>query len=109
MPKTYYVYLLASRTRRLYLGITSDLERRVWEHRHGVRSTFASGYNMVRLVWFEDFGWVDDAIAREKQVKRWRREKKIALIEAENPEWRDLADELGFEPLPPRGWSPRLM
>jgi putative endonuclease len=101
--------MLASRTRRLYIGITSDLQRRVWEHRHGIRSTFASGYNMVSLVWFEDFGWVDDAIAREKQVKRWRREKKIALIEAENPAWRDLAVELGFEPIPTHspGFRPR--
>jgi putative endonuclease len=61
---------------------------------------------MVRLVWVEDSTRVDDAIAREKQVKRWCREKKIALIEAENPEWRDLADDFGFEPLSARSHSP---
>ena len=99
MQRTYFVYILASKTRRTYIGITSDLERRVWEHRRGVRSTFASGYNMVRLVYVEEYSNADDAIAREKQIKRWRREKKLALIERENPQWRDLADEFGFEPL----------
>ena len=90
----YYVYMLASRTRRLYVGMTNDLERRVWQHRTRAIDGFTSKYNIDRLVWYESTGQVLDAIAREKQVKSWRREKKIELIEADNPCWADLA----------RGW-----
>ena len=90
----YYVYMLASRTRRLYVGMTNDLERRVWQHRTRAIDGFTSKYNIDRLVWHESTGQVLDAIAREKQVKSWRREKKIELIEADNPCWADLA----------RGW-----
>lgn len=93
MTRTYYVYILASKTRRIYIGMTSDLERRLYEHRHGIRSVFASGYNMVRLVYVEDYTQVNDAIARERQLKNWRREKKIALIESQNPGWNDRAKE----------------
>jgi putative endonuclease len=91
--RIYYVYIVASKTRRIYIGMTSDLERRLYEHRRGIRSTFASGYNMVRLVMVEDFGRVEDAIARERQLKKWRRDKKVALIEQHNPSWKDLAKE----------------
>jgi putative endonuclease len=87
----YYVYMLASRTRRLYVGMTNDLERRVWQHQTRANDGFTSQYNIERLVWHESTSQVLDAIAREKQVKSWRREKKIELIEADNPSWADLA------------------
>jgi putative endonuclease len=89
--RQYYVYMLASRTRRLYVGMTNDLERRVWQHKTRANDGFTSQYNIERLVWYESTSQVLDAIAREKQVKSWRREKKIELIEADNPSWADLA------------------
>jgi putative endonuclease len=89
--REYYVYILANKMRRLYVGVTIDLERRVWEHRTKAVDGFTSRYNIDRLVWYASTNQVVDAIAREREIKGWRREKKIALIEAENPEWRDLA------------------
>jgi putative endonuclease len=76
----------------LYLGVTNDLERRVIEHKTKVNVGFSSRYNTVKLVYFEAFGDVREAIAREKQIKRWRREKKVRLIEGMNPEWKDLSE-----------------
>ena len=76
----YYVYLLASRSRVLYIGVTNNLERRLFEHRQRRRPGFTSQYQVDRLIYFEMFGEIRDAIAREKQLKGWRREKKIALI-----------------------------
>jgi putative endonuclease len=87
----YYVYMLASKTRRLYVGMTNDVERRVWEHRTKAVEGFTSRYNIDRLVWYESTSQVLEAIAREKQIKAWRREKKIELIEDQNPGWVDLA------------------
>ena len=88
---SYYVYLLASRKHgTLYLGVTNDLVQRVWEHREKVISGFSSRYDVVRLVWFEAHDDVTAAIAREKQIKKWRRDWKIALLEADNPDWLDL-------------------
>ena len=75
----------------LYIGVTSNLEVRVWQHRNGTKDGFTKRYNLKRLVWFEIFSDVSNAIAREKKLKGWRREKKIALIKALNPQWRDLA------------------
>ena len=89
--RQYYVYMLASKTRRLYVGMTNDLAHRVWQHRTKAVEAFTSKYNVDRLVWYETTDQVLDAIAREKQVKSWRREKKIELIEDENPGWVDLA------------------
>jgi putative endonuclease len=86
-----YVYMLASKTRRLYVGMTDDLHRRVLQHRTKAVEGFASTYNIERLVWYESTSQVLDAIAREKQVKGWRREKKVDLIEEDNPGWTDLA------------------
>lgn len=88
----YYVYILASRTKTLYIGVTNDMERRVWEHKTGYVEGFTKKYNICHLVYYEDYESVRDAIAREKQMKNWRREKKVALIESANPEWDDLAD-----------------
>ena len=92
---SYYVYLLASRRNgTLYIGITNDLVRRVWEHKNDVVEGFTKKYQVHQLVWFEQADDVVAAIAREKQLKRWNREWKLRLIEASNPEWNDLYDEL---------------
>jgi putative endonuclease len=91
----FYVYLLASRRHgTLYLGITRDLVRRVHEHKsHEVRG-FSARYAVDRLVWFEVYDHPTDAIAREKLLKKWRRDWKIRLIEEQNPDWRDLYPSL---------------
>ena len=89
--RAYYFYLLASRSRVLYAGVTNDLARRVRQHKQGEQDGFTKTYRVNRLVFFESFHDVRDALAREKQIKAWRRDKKIALIEADNPAWEDLA------------------
>ena len=88
--KTYYVYILTNYSKTLYVGVTNNLERRLTEHRNKTGTAFTHRYNINRLVYFEATSDIRAAIAREKQIKKWRREKKIALIEAMNPEWRDL-------------------
>ena len=94
MPvNTYYVYIMSSRYRALYTGVTNDLLRRVDEHRHKLVDGFTKRYNITRLVYFESFTHVRDAIAREKQIKAWSRQKRIALIRSTNPEWNDLAKD----------------
>ncbi|HEY6916920.1 MAG TPA: GIY-YIG nuclease family protein [Allosphingosinicella sp.] len=96
------VYILASERRgTLYVGVTSDLLRRIHEHRAGERSGFAGRYGAYRLVYFEAHETMPDAIAREKRLKNWHRQWKVNLIEEKNPHWEDLAVGLGFEPLPP--------
>ncbi len=88
---SYYVYLLASRKHgTLYLGVTNDIARRVWEHRNKVGPGFSNRFGVDRLVWYEIHRDVAAAIAREKQIKKWRRDWKIALIEADNPDWNDF-------------------
>jgi putative endonuclease len=89
--KTYYVYILASKSRTLYTGVTSNLERRVLQHRRKLLPGFTSRYNINRLVYYEVFGEALAAIAREKQIKSWGRMKKIALIESVNRDWKDLS------------------
>ncbi|WP_340316570.1 GIY-YIG nuclease family protein [Rhizorhabdus argentea] len=97
-----HVYILASRRYgTLYTGVTSDLARRVGEHRDGAVPGFTREYNVKRLVFFESHDDIRDAIAREKRIKEWKRDWKIALIERDNPLWDDLAvTMLGFPPLP---------
>jgi putative endonuclease len=90
---TYWVYFMTNRSGTLYIGKTNNLERRIWEHHHGVVAGFTSKYRITKLVLAEPFSEVRDAIAREKQLKKWSREKKLALIRASNPDWNDLADE----------------
>jgi len=91
----YYVYLLASRRNgTLYLGVTNDLIRRVHEHRKGAAPGFTKQYGVKTLVWYESTPSVYAAISREKQLKNWKREWKLALIEQRNPEWRDLYEDL---------------
>lgn len=87
---TYYVYIMASLSRTIYTGVTSDLGNRGWQHKESVFKGFTSKYRVNRLVYFEEYGEITDAIAREKQMKRWRRERKVALIEKNNPQWLDL-------------------
>jgi putative endonuclease len=89
--RAYHVYILASATGVLYTGVTNHLERRVAEHQQKLCPGFAEKYDVVRLVYFEPFGDVRNAIAREKQIKRWRREKKLALIRGMNPKFVDLS------------------
>ena len=91
MSKTYCVYILANRSRGLYVGVTSDLERRMIEHRNPRVPGFTTSYRVFRLVHFETLGNSTSAIAREKEIKGWRREKKIRLIERANPTWADVA------------------
>jgi putative endonuclease len=89
------VYLITNRSDGvLYLGVTSNLSRRVDEHRSGAVEGFSRRYKLHRLVWFELHDSMISAIEREKQIKKWRREWKVALILEKNPEWRDLSDEL---------------
>jgi putative endonuclease len=89
--KTAYVYMMASRSRTLYTGVTTNLERRVAEHQRHLIPGFTSRYQIGRLVYFEVWGRIRDAIHRETEIKGWRRSKKIALIESKNPAWADLA------------------
>ena len=89
--KHYYVYILASLSGTLYIGITNNLERRMVEHKEGLVGGFTSQYGVHRLIYFETYRDVRNAIRREKQLKGWRREKKIALIEKVNAGWKDLA------------------
>ena len=91
--KTFYVYILSNASRVLYTGITSNLERRVWEHKGKQVPGFTQKYNVTRLVYFEVWGSARAAIAREKQIKDWRRSKRAALIESVNPHWKDLSAE----------------
>jgi putative endonuclease len=92
---TYFVYLLASRRHgTLYLGVTSNLLKRVWERKNKVAPGFTTTYGVDQLVWYEAHSNVTAAITREKQLKKWRRDWKIALIEEQNPDWRDLCETI---------------
>ena len=92
-PKIYFVYIMTNRSKTLYTGITGNLIDRVRRHKLGIGSQFTSRYKLDRLVYFERFDDVHNAIEREKQIKGWLRVKKIALIVSVNPEWRDLSAE----------------
>ena len=89
----YFVYIMASKSRRLYIGMTDDLERRVFEHKSKLIEGFTAKYNIDRLVYFAETGDVMAALEREKQLKGWLRVKKINLIESENPSWADLSGD----------------
>jgi putative endonuclease len=97
MSRRYFVYILANRQRGvLYVGITNDLGRRMWEHKNKVVRGFTSTYGVIRLVYYEEYASILEARARERVLKRWRRAWKFKLIEAVNPIWRDLYDELAM-------------
>jgi len=89
----YFTYIVASRSLTLYIGVTGNLHKRVFEHKRKIHEGFSAAYNCDRLVWFEQFVGVGNAIAREKQLKGWRRAKKIALITISNPTWVDLSED----------------
>ena len=92
------VYLLASkRNGTLYVGVTSNLPGRIHLHRNGLLAGFTREYGVKLLVWFEQHATMESAISREKRIKKWNRAWKLELIEAINPDWRDLAEDLGFE------------
>ncbi len=93
--KTYYVYIMASaRNGTLYIGVTSDLVKRVWEHKTNVVDGFSKKYGTHMLVWFDSTPDAEAAITREKQMKKWSRKWKLELIEKSNPEWKDLYEEI---------------
>ena len=93
--KRFCVYIMTNRPKAaiLYVGITGNLRRRVWQHKGKAVPGFTSRYNLTRLVYYESFVYPDAAISREKEIKCWRRSKKIALIESMNPRWEDLASD----------------
>ena len=91
MTQAYYVYIMTSRNRTLYIGVTNDLTRRVYEHKQKLTAAFTRKYNVSSLAFYETTSDIEAAIAREKQIKGWRRSKKIALIESTNPGWNDLS------------------
>jgi putative endonuclease len=92
----YHVYILSNASRTLYVGVTNDLIRRVWEHQNKVIPGFTARYHVTELVWCEETGNIAAAIEREKQIKGWRRERKLALVSEANPTWRDLSADEGF-------------
>ena len=95
----YFTYIIASRSRTLYVGVTGDLHRRVFQHKQKAHIGFSAQYNCNRLVWFERFTEVSFAIQREKEIKGWTRARKIVLIELANPTWEDLSEQ----------WYPQLV
>ena len=105
--RRYYVYIMASKSRVLYIGVTGDIWHRVLDHKNNVKEGFTSKYRCHRLVYCESFSHVGNAISREKQLKAWLRERKIALIRAANPTWEDLSLEWyeRISPLPVRTWD----
>ncbi|MBW1846831.1 MAG: GIY-YIG nuclease family protein [Deltaproteobacteria bacterium] len=95
MDKNYYVYILASkRNGTLYIGITSELIKRIWQHKEKLADGFTKKYNVNRLVYFEQFRDPENAIKREKRLKKYERQWKIKLIEKDNPQWKDLYNTL---------------
>jgi putative endonuclease len=91
MDRTSHVYFMASKSGALYLGVTSNLPIRVGQHKTKIHPGFTKKYNVTKLVWFEAHSSICSAISREKEIKKWRRSKKIALIESMNPAWNDLS------------------
>ena len=92
----YYVYIMTNASRTLYVGMTRDLVACVYQHKHKAKQGFTERYNVTRLVYFEEATHPQVAIAREKELKGWRRARKIALISVANPTWRDLSEDEGF-------------
>jgi putative endonuclease len=90
---TYYVYILSNNSKTLYIGVSNNLQRRIYEHKHKLIDGFTKKYNLNKLVYFEMFNNINDAIKREKQLKNWHRQWKINLIESANKEWKDLSTE----------------
>lgn len=92
--KSYYVYLLTNWNNQvMYVGVTNDLNRRIYEHKNKMVEGFTAKYNLSKLIYFEETNDINAAIAREKEIKRWRREKKNKLVEQLNPQWKDLSEK----------------
>jgi putative endonuclease len=110
--KQYFVYIMSNKSRRLYVGITSKLLKRIFQHKNKLLPGFTARYNFDMLVYYEEFSQVVNAIAREKEIKGWRREKKLKLALKENPDWEDLSLEWEEDPswkaLPDAKPRPRL-
>ncbi len=94
LTKQYYVYIMSSRSRVIYVGMTNDLRRRVEQHQQKLVEGFTQKYNVTQLVYYEVTNDVHSALAREKEIKGWRRSKKVALIESMNPTWQDMSRQL---------------
>ena len=96
--KKYYIYIMTNKYRKvLYIGVTGYLEQRVWQHKtHQIRKSFTDKYNCEYCIYYEEFDYINDAIDREKELKKWSRKKKEDLINTVNPEWRELINEKGF-------------
>ena len=92
--KQYYVYIMTNYSKTLYIGVTGNLEKRIWQHKNKLVEGFTKKYNIDKLVYYELTGDTRIAIEREKQLKGWKRERKIKLIEKQNPLWMDLSDNL---------------
>ena len=88
--KIYYVYILTNKSGTLYIGVTNDIKRRSWEHRYRTHESFTEKYNVDKLIYFEEYNNIDDAIAREKQLKNWHRDWKINLIKEKNPNFEEI-------------------
>ena len=98
MDQQYCIYILTTwNDKVLYVGVTNDLQRRLFEHKNKTIEGFSSRYNIDKLIYYECGQYINDAIAREHEIKGWIRAKKIELINAFNPEWKDLSVELGFD------------
>lgn len=93
MEKRFCVYIMSNVSKMLYVGVTNDLEKRVFQHKSKLISGYTQKYNLFKLVYIESFGDIREAIHREKQIKGWLRFKKVALIESVNPQWKDLAKD----------------
>jgi putative endonuclease len=111
MPREYrfFVYIMASKSRRLYTGVTNNIERRVAQHKAGEIKGFTQQYKINRLVYFEEFHLIGNAIHREKAIKHWMRAQRVAPIERDNPTWDDLSDDWGkpIEPFKPAVTPPK--
>ena len=94
VKRIFYVYVLSNISKMLYIGVTNNLERRILEHKNKLIPGFSQKYNLQRLIYFEPFGDIRDAIVRGKQLKGWLRVRKVELIESNNPNWADLAEDL---------------
>ncbi len=94
MERIFHVYFMASKSGVLYLGVTGNLSHRAFQHKEKILPGFTQRYNVTKLVWFEPHMSIRSAISREKEIKKWRRSKKVALIESLNPEWHDLSPNL---------------
>jgi len=98
--RDYYVYLLTNRSGTLYTGVTNDIQRRMYEHKNKLVEGFTNKYNIDMLVYYEVTDDINEALTREKQIKAWRRSKRVALIESTNPQWRDLSEAWYSSPPP---------